>query len=98
MRPPRFLVPLVLFATAAVAEEVPSPSDEPPYAEVIIRREGEKVIEEYRLDGHIYMIRIVPPVGPPYYLIDVDGDGELEVRRSDLERGLRVHQWKILEW
>lgn len=80
------------------AEEVLSPQEEAPYAEVIIRREGDRVIEEYRLDGRIYMIRIVPQVGPPYYLIDVDGDGELEVRRSDLDRGLKVHQWKILEW
>ncbi len=80
----------------AKAEEVP-PS-EPPLAEVIIRREGEKIIEEYRLDGRTYMIRVVPPVGVPYYFVDVDGDGNFDVRRSDLDQGLPIHQWKLLEW
>ena len=44
------------------------------------------------------MIKIIPAIGPPYYLIDTDGDGNMDVRRSDLEEGIRVHQWKILEW
>lgn len=99
MGPPRlFALLLFLPLIGAAAEEVPPPSEELPKAEVIIRKEGKRIVEEYRLDGRIYMIRIVPPVGPPYYLVDVDGDGNLEVRRSDLDRGLRVHQWKLLEW
>ncbi|HEB77691.1 MAG TPA: DUF2782 domain-containing protein [Methylothermaceae bacterium] len=66
--------------------------------EVIIRKRGENVIEEYRVGGRIYMIKVIPPVGPPYYLIDTDGDSIMDMKRSDLEEGVRIHQWRILEW
>lgn len=72
--------------------------DEALQPEVTIRKKGENVIEEYRIDGRLYMIKVIPPIGPPYYLLDTDGDGNVDVRRSDLEKGIRVHQWKILEW
>ncbi len=66
--------------------------------EVTIRREGKNKIEEYSIGGRVYMIKVIPPIGPPYYLLDTDGDGNMDVRRSDLEENLRIHQWKILEW
>ncbi len=66
--------------------------------EITIRRRGQNVVEEYRIGGRLYMIKVTPPVGPPYYLRDTDGDGTMDVRRSDIEWSLRTHQWKILEW
>jgi hypothetical protein len=46
------------------------------------------------------MIKVIPDIGPPYYFIDNDGDGDIDtdVRTSDLDRGSRVNMWKILEW
>ncbi len=81
-------------------EPLPEPEveEEGLQPEVTIRKKGKSVIEEYRIDGRLYMIKIIPAIGPPYYLIDTDGDGNMDVRRSDLEEGIRVHQWKILEW
>ncbi|HHJ39821.1 MAG: hypothetical protein AXA67_06445 [Methylothermaceae bacteria B42] len=103
------LVFLLLFWTATLMavedkppqlEPLPEPEveDEELQPEVTIRKKGKSVIEEYRIDGRLYMIKIIPAIGPPYYLIDTDGDGNMDVRRSDLEEGIRVHQWKILEW
>jgi hypothetical protein len=63
----------------------------------IIRRERQ-TIEEYRVNGRLYMVKIIPKYGPPYYLLDSDGDGNMDVRRSDLERGMQVPQWVIFSW
>lgn len=62
---------------------------------IIPREEG--MVEEYREAGRVYMIKITPAKGPPYYLIDTDGDGSLETRRNDLEPPASV-QWRIFSW
>lgn len=81
-------------------EPLPEPevNEEELQPEVTIRQEGRNKVEEYSIGGRTYMIKVIPPIGPPYYLLDTDGDGNMDVRRSDLEENLRIHQWKILEW
>ena len=49
------------------------PSLEP--AITIIQRGGDK-IEEFRVRGRLYMVRVTPPGGTPYVLIDHQGDGK----------------------
>lgn len=66
--------------------------------DINIVRKGKKTIHEYRLNGHLYMIKVIPDIGPPYYFIDSNGDGVLDVRGNDLDKGSRVNMWKILEW
>lgn len=41
----------------------------------IIQRGGDK-IEEFRVNGRLYMVRVTPPGGTPYVLIDHKGDGQ----------------------
>ncbi len=65
--------------------------------EVTIRREEGQVIEEYAIAGQVYMIRIVPAVGPPFYLIDTTGDGNFDSRHEHMEP-VRPAHWKIFEW
>ncbi len=67
--------------------------------EVVIRREEGHRVEEYMSGGQVYMIRIVPDVGTPYYLIDTTGDGNFDEQLS-VDQFHRVHppHWKILEW
>ena len=67
-----------------------------PEVKIIKRKDAE--VTEYRMNGQLYMVRIVPVVGPPYYLIDSTGDGELNVRRSELDPGLVVPNWMIFRW
>ncbi|MBT8063684.1 MAG: DUF2782 domain-containing protein [Xanthomonadales bacterium] len=84
------------------AEDVPIPpkvQDEQIEPTVTIREEEERVVEEYRMNGQVYMVKITPRGGVPYYYIDTDGDGQLEldVDRQALNPVQPVH-WKIKEW
>ena len=65
--------------------------------QVIIRREERQTVEEYWSGGAVFMIRIVPDVGPPYYLIDTTGDGNFDSRHEHMEP-VRPAHWKIFEW
>lgn len=65
--------------------------DEP---EVTIIRQTEQTVEEYRAGGKLYMIKITPKHGKPYYLVDDRGDGKF-VRQESLDSGLRVPRWVI---
>ncbi len=63
----------------------------------IIRRE-DVIVEEYRINGQLYMAKITPAVGPPYYLIDHDGDGRLETRMDHILNDVVVPQWVLFSW
>lgn len=63
----------------------------------IIENDKER-IEQYSVNGQIYAVKITPKSGPSYYLIDNDGDGSLETRRNDIERGMQVPQWILFSW
>lgn len=63
----------------------------------IIRRETQ-TIEEYRVNGQLYMIKVNPDFGPSYYLMDTDGDGNLETRRHELAPGFQIPGWVLFRW
>lgn len=102
---------LLLAGTAAVhaqpAEAPPPPPipdgpDLPPGAaleepQVVIRESEGGRIEEYRVGGTVYMVKITPPGGVPYYLIDSDGDGSLETFKTGLENP-NIVQWPVIRW
>ncbi len=83
--------PPLLDDSEAVTREIMEPQV------TIIRRDGE-IIEEYRLHGQLYMVRITPTSGPPYYLVDTDGDGNLDPRAHELDPGLMIPAWTIFRW
>ena len=67
--------------------------------EVTIRQLGDQgSVEEYRVGGMLYMIKINPTKGRAYYLVDSDGDGRLETRYNDLQDGLLIPAWVLLRW
>ena len=66
--------------------------------DITIIRKGKETIQEYRRSGRLYMIKVIPVVGPPYYFLDTNGDGKMDVRRSDLDQGSDINMWKLLEW
>lgn len=65
--------------------------------QVRIRREDDRTIEEYSVGGVVFMIRVVPAVGPAYYLIDTNGDGNFDSRHEHMEP-VRPAHWRIFEW
>jgi len=81
--------------------EMPMPVEdgEPMDADITITRKGKKTIHEYSVNGKTYKIKIIPDIGPAYYFIDPDGDGEMEeVTASDLDDKLKINQWTIFSW
>jgi len=64
--------------------------------DVTIREEGDRTVEEYRVNGFLYAIKVIPTSGAPYYLVAVDDEGNYV--RSDQPDGLRIPSWKIFEW
>ena len=80
--------------------ELPDPmeSGQPIEPEVTIIRREKEVVEEYRINGNLYMVKITPVVGKPYYLIDSDGDGRLESRRTGIYDDGQVPQWVLFSW
>ena len=65
--------------------------DEP---QVTITKNTEWAVEEYRVGGRLYMVKITPKVGPPYYLVDDRGDGKF-ARQDHLDSGVRPPRWVI---
>jgi hypothetical protein len=72
----------------------PDPAQEPT-VNVIIK--PTETVEEYRLNGRLYMVKVTPRNGKPYYLVDNIGNGKL-VRYDDYDTGLRPPQWVIFQW
>jgi hypothetical protein len=101
------LTPMALAVDGADTAEVPPP---PPLIEgesatealmepdISIRREAEQVVEEYRIQGQLYMIKVTPKRGKPYYLVDADGDGELEHQMYELDPKFMIPSWTIFRW
>lgn len=72
-------------------------SDEQIEPAVVIRKEDGQTVEEYYSGGTIYMIRVVPEIGLPYYLIDTTGDGNFDSRHDHMDPVKPAH-WKVIEW
>ncbi len=85
-----------LAAPPPIPPKVPNEQVEP--SVVITEKKGER-IEEYSRDGRVYMVKITPIKGPPYYYLDEDGDGQLELSDPDNGQGrVRPAYWKLKEW
>lgn len=87
------MISSILSVTYVQAEE--GQSLEP---EVTILDGEQHTIEEYRLNGKLYMIKIVPAVGSHYFLVDSDGDGEFETQRYTGDSEMMVPRWTLFEW
>jgi len=78
---------------------IPEPlqSGESMEPDINIIQEDDRTVEEYRMNGQLYMIKVTPSIGKPYYLMDSDGDGSLETKSFELDSGA-VPNWILLEW
>lgn len=81
-----------------IPEKEPAPvsRDDAPTVTIRSSDNGDRV-EEYRMGGQIYMVRVTPVRGRPYYLYDDDRNGRLD--RTDADRNdVRPVYWTIYEW
>ena len=88
-------------------QELPPPPALPPAQpgdkdvlepQVTKRQEGPNTIEEYRIHGKLYMMKVTPPHGHPYILMDNKGDGTFLRQDNPLDNGVRVPQWVLMEF
>ncbi|MCP5208246.1 MAG: DUF2782 domain-containing protein [Hahellaceae bacterium] len=82
---------LSLVVTFAAAEEIVVDPNEP---QITIRQGKEKTFYEYRVNGILKEIKVVPKIGPEYYLVPGDGDGWIREDRSQV----LVPSWVIFRW
>jgi hypothetical protein len=61
---------------------------------ITIRNKGSERVEEYRLKGKLYMMKVTPPKGKPYFLVDQMGRGEF-TRHDGPAAPTLVPQWVI---
>jgi hypothetical protein len=94
--------PVATYAADPVPPPPPPPS-EPPAAnapsdqelepEITITTKKNATIYEYRINGQLYMMKVVPAEGPPYYLIDPTGTGQWQ--RSEFGPTVSPPMWVI---
>jgi hypothetical protein len=105
--------PLVVFLLAGMnvasaqpaTQQVPdaAPPPPPPYQgesvepQVNIIESEKGTIYEYRVHGQLYMVKVKPVVGPPYYLLDTNGDGVLDTQEPGPANNA-VNQWLLYSW
>lgn len=66
--------------------------------DVRIIESEEQRVEEYSAHGKVYMVKITPAGNfPPYYLVDTDGDGSLDLK-STYYNAFQVPQWVLFSW
>ncbi|MFT5720194.1 MAG: hypothetical protein ACI9W6_000484 [Motiliproteus sp.] len=86
-------LPLILPLAPLQAEEVRSSADD----EITIRP-GDKgeLYYEYRINGAIKEIRVVPEIGKPYYLVPADGQDGSYIRMDGSQ--LLIPKWVLFRW
>jgi hypothetical protein len=82
---------LAVASLAAYADDAPSADPA-----VTIRQEGDKTIEEYRVNGFLYAIKITPKTGKPYFLVRADGSDGNFVRSDSPD--MLIPSWEIFKW
>ncbi len=68
-------------------------TDRLPPPQITITTRGTTRYKEYRMNGVLYMIEVIPEKGPPYYLIDRRGGGHFS--RSNIAPRLSPPMWLI---
>ena len=71
---------------------------EAPSPEVTIKRDTKGTREEYSINGRVYMVKVVPAIGPAYYLVDPTGQGEFSQQINDIKNPPPVPRWVLLRW
>jgi len=91
--------------TAAESDPVPVETPDEPVVitdyqpdsegpQIVIRPGKNRVFYEYRVNGQLLEIKVVPEVGPPYYLVPAETGGWIRENESSL----LVPSWVLFRW
>ena len=84
------LTSALFFTSSAFSQEAALPVE----PEITIERKEGETFYEHRVNGVLKEIKVVPDVGPTYYLVPADGNAWI---REDTSQIL-VPSWKLFEW
>lgn len=107
----RLLLSLLLLAAAPVWAQndrqllpaVPPPPPEMAVFNAVIEpqvtivRNDKETREEYRVKGKLYMVKVTPKVGPVFYLIDQQGDGNF-IESDTIGPMTKPPMWTVHSW
>ncbi|WP_296230860.1 DUF2782 domain-containing protein [uncultured Pseudomonas sp.] len=83
-----------LLACVPLAAQAEDPVSGDP--DVTIRQDGDRTIQEYRVNGFLYAIKVIPKNGKPYFLVRADGSDGNFVRSDDPD--MLIPSWEIFSW
>ncbi len=66
--------------------------------DVTIVHGQKETVYEYRVNGELRAIKVVPDGAPAYYLVDGDGDGALDTQRHALAPDFLINTWVLFQW
>ena len=66
--------------------------------DITILRSEPELVEQYSINGRVYMVKVTPKNGTPYYFIDSDGDGTLDTHRGDPRQPIEIPKWLLFSW
>jgi len=89
---------LWLLTCSGPALAAPNAGKAPSANDIKITNRDNGRIEEFRIAGRIYMIKVNPQNGTPYYLIDSNGDGDMDTRKTEVDEHLMIPSWTLLRW
>ncbi len=72
-----------------------APEEDASEPDIVIKQMEDKTVYEYRVNGFLYAIKIVPKKGKPYYLVAEDGSDNF--MRVDEPRFI-VPKWEVITW
>ncbi|UYZ84773.1 DUF2782 domain-containing protein [Entomomonas sp. E2T0] len=84
-------------STKPSTEDTQLATDQPNNADttVITYQEGDNTIEERRIKGFIYSVKVTPKHGKPYYLVNADGDNNTLKNGRPQEK---IPSWTLFSW
>ena len=107
----RRLFPILLLAAAsawAQNDPLPLPAVPPPppgmeafdaalEPQVNIIKAEKETREEFRINGKLYMVKVTPAIGKPYYLVDRQGDGNF-IESDSFGPMTKPPMWILHSW
>lgn len=94
MKTPQLLTALLLASSLLLGSG--AYAEDPVGETVTIRNDGNNTYYEFRVNGQISEIKVVPKVGPAYYLVPSQQEDGDFVRKDNPE--MRVPKWVIFRW
>ncbi|MFT6153870.1 MAG: hypothetical protein ACJA0E_001675 [Bermanella sp.] len=83
-----------LLLITALFSSISSFAQDPNEPSIVISHAEDKTFYEYTINGQLVEIKVVPKVGPTYYLVPSDSDDMTRKAKSSLT----VPKWVIFSW